>query len=143
MTLLNPDLIETILGDRVDEKTRAILSLLATDDESIDEPGPEELLNTRTQERADKAASLRRRYDEMSSELSELRFRNTALANALGACPNCWGEALDCRMCAGAGSAGAFPPDPELFAAVVRPVLRKVQWPEEQSTNNEKGVTDA
>ena len=143
MTLLNPQIIESILGDRVDEKTRALLSLLATDNENIEEPEPEELLNTRTRERVEKAASLRRRYDEMSSELSELRFRNTALANALGACPKCWGEAPECRMCAGAGSAGAFPPDPELFAAVVRPALRKVQWSEEQPTKNEKGVTDA
>jgi hypothetical protein len=63
--------------------------------------------------------------DEESSaaRYEELAERNVALASALGAC-DCWGESADCPICDGDGAPGWLPPDVELFATYVRPVIR-------------------
>jgi hypothetical protein len=71
--------------------------------------------------------SLQRMARSMYAELEELRGRNDMLAAALGACYLCWGENVSCEVCGGAGAPGSAPPDGEMFAALVVPVLRRMQ----------------
>lgn len=144
MTTLGPELLETLFGDGIDDRTRTLLTLLSSQEEANDEEEThaDDLLNTRTSERAARGRLLQRQYREMAAELDELRFRNGALAEALGACPNCWGETPECSECGGQGSPGSFPVDPELFAAVVEPVVR-IELSGDQPKPNEKGATDA
>lgn len=120
MATLPPEVLDTLLGDRtVDDRTRTLLSLLATspsgtddDDEDLDNDGAQRALR---RERA------RQRLDELRAEIVELRHRNATLAAALGACAACWGESPMCPACRGAGRPGALPPDPTLYDAVVAP----------------------
>jgi hypothetical protein len=51
--------------------------------------------------------------------------RNVLLASAVGAC-ECWGDDIDCRTCAGAGSAGWMDPDAELFGELIAPALERM-----------------
>lgn len=49
-----------------------------------------------------------------------------ALACALGACPDCWGDDADCQECGGLGQCGQFLPDMACFSAYVSPVLKRL-----------------
>jgi hypothetical protein len=68
--------------------------------------------------------------NRLYAEVQTLRERNSALADALGACARCWGEDLACRICRGKGQAGGRAPDPELFRSIVRPAMRRRQLDE-------------
>ncbi|TYB51331.1 hypothetical protein FXF51_53670 [Nonomuraea sp. PA05] len=57
-----------------------------------------------------------------------LADRDLLLAAALGAC-GCWGEAAGCPDCAGRGSPGWMPPDPELYEQYVAPAVRRAAPP--------------
>jgi len=66
--------------------------------------------------------TLRRVVDELQA----MRDRNELLAQALGACPRCWGSEAACEICGGAGRAGSIEPNPPLFAKFVVPALRRM-----------------
>ena len=55
---------------------------------------------------------LARLVDELESELETLRYRNDAIAAAVGACHLCWGEDPHCPRCFGTGGPGWLRPDP-------------------------------
>ena len=55
------------------------------------------------------------------------RRRLALLAAAVGACPHCWGERIECDACAGVGAPGAFDPDPAAFSRYVMPVARRLR----------------
>ena len=59
-----------------------------------------------------------------SAAHAALLDRSILLAAALGAC-DCWGEDVGCPACAGAGSVGWVPPDPQLYAEYVAPAVRR------------------
>jgi hypothetical protein len=76
-------------------------------------------------------------YDDIDGqELLRLREISAMLASALGACDLCWGTEIDCSACRGAGSPGAFPPDPDLFREVVGPAARRMRWIRAQKAND-------
>lgn len=112
--------LESLLASSgLDERTRLLLSLMSRNPpaEQADEEQDEvAALNERFHR-------LRRRYRLMRDEYRELQHRNTVLSRALGACPNCWGEEPRCAQCLGRGRPGAFRCDPELFDAIVAPVI--------------------
>lgn len=62
-------------------------------------------------------------------ELELLRRRNQTLAEALGACPSCWGEDELCAVCRGRGGPGGRRPQASLFAELVEPALRRLGAP--------------
>jgi hypothetical protein len=64
---------------------------------------------------------------QLQVELDVLRVRNLQLAQALGACPGCWGTDLTCATCAGEGAPGSATPDPARFRRYVRPALRRAR----------------
>jgi hypothetical protein len=63
----------------------------------------------------------------MQAELEHLRERSDAMAAAVGACPLCWGQSLDCRGCRGRGGPGFCTPDESLFEELVLPALRTLR----------------
>jgi hypothetical protein len=72
-----------------------------------------------------RAQRIRDSIREMREELVELHQRNEDLADALGACPTCWGRVKHCSECRGRGRPGWREPDPELFEEFVAPVINK------------------
>lgn len=61
----------------------------------------------------------------LAENLEVLIQRLTVLAQALGACGACWGEAGDCPECAGSGAPGWLVPDAEAFQLYVVPAVRR------------------
>ena len=78
----------------------------------------------------------------MFTELQRVRDRNSMLADALGACGQCWGEDAACEYCSGNGCVGAYLINPKLFESVVGPALEQLrQRPPllQQKNNTSKG----
>ena len=48
------------------------------------------------------------------------------IAQALGACPQCWGLDQRCPACAGQGGPGSSQPDADRLLNLVRPALRRL-----------------
>jgi hypothetical protein len=46
-------------------------------------------------------------------------------AEAIGACPQCWGENIQCPYCRGKGRPGYFPPNPDYYNLYIKPVVNK------------------
>lgn len=72
-----------------------------------------------------RAQRIRAAIQDMREELVELHERNDVLADALGACPVCWGRVKHCRECRGRGQPGWRAPDPALFDEFVKPAISK------------------
>jgi hypothetical protein len=71
------------------------------------------------------------------------RDRNVLIAAALGAC-ECWGEDLECDMCAGCGAPGWRVPDPQLYEDYVAAAARRMSRSDlEDQPEERKGLTDA
>ena len=69
----------------------------------------------------------RRMLGRVTQELEELRRRNDALADVLGACGYCWGGSLGCDLCRGAGRPGWTTPNMELFSRYIAPAVRAIR----------------
>jgi len=110
----------------MDPATRALLTRTlappAEDEAGAAEAG--DYGGARVLRRRQMVSRLRSRFDAMQDELDELRERQDRLAAALGACAECWGEDLECDVCGGTGTPGAFVPDPRLYRALVSPACR-------------------
>jgi hypothetical protein len=61
------------------------------------------------------------------ADLDRLRERSDAMAAAVGACPLCWGQSLECRGCRGRGGPGFCVPDESLFEEFVLPAVRTLR----------------
>ena len=72
-----------------------------------------------------RAQRVRAVIQDMREELVELHERNEVLADALGACPVCWGRVRHCDECRGRGRPGWRTPDPDLFEEFVAPAITK------------------
>jgi hypothetical protein len=88
--------------------------------------------------RKQRVARVRARLAEMREELTTLRGRNDAFAEALGACAVCWGDDERCRECRGAGRPGWREPDPERFRDLVAPAVRRLAGEDNQAPNLER-----
>jgi hypothetical protein len=112
-----PDLVEQALGDNpfAGPLAAAIRRRQQLSEEKADNE-PDE-----TTQESPVADVLRRLY----AELEALRARMDLLADALGACPRCWGEDLSCPRCWGRGSPGGRSPEPGAFESFVAPAIRR------------------
>jgi hypothetical protein len=110
-----PALVEQSLGD---DPLAAPLAAMLREREAAaaEEPLEDELASD-----PQTADVLARLYDEVE----QLRARFQALADALGACPRCFGEDVLCPVCRGRGRPGGRSPDPMRFAELVEPALRR------------------
>jgi hypothetical protein len=70
---------------------------------------------------------LREHAKAMQAELDRLRERSDTMAAAVGACPLCWGQSLECRGCRGRGGPGFCIPDESLFEEFVLPAVRTLR----------------
>jgi len=59
---------------------------------------------------------------DLTEQANSLTKFNRTLAEALGACPVCWGNNTDCKSCSGNGSPGWVKPIRKLFNLYVLPV---------------------
>lgn len=66
---------------------------------------------------------LTQRIADLEADLESAGHFEEDIAVALGACPLCWGEEVQCRSCRGRGKPGYFPHEPELFAYFIQPAL--------------------
>jgi hypothetical protein len=126
----------------MDELTRLLLAQIAGEDQAIATSLPELVEQSLGDDplAAPLAAALRMReanapdepesstdpetadlLERMYAELEALRERTRMLADALGACPRCFGEDELCPVCRGRGRPGGRAPDEALFAELVRP----------------------
>lgn len=67
--------------------------------------------------------------ERLYAEVQTLRARNAMLAEALGACPRCWGEDARCARCRGRGRPGGRRPDRLLFTEIVEPAVQRAAVP--------------
>jgi hypothetical protein len=104
---------------RVQEEQARVIDVEATTAvEQVEEPVDDLLAALR---------ELRENARVMQAELDRLRERSDAMAGAVGACPLCWGQSLDCRGCRGRGGPGFSVPDESLFEELVLPAIRTLR----------------
>jgi hypothetical protein len=126
----NPDatqLMELIAPD-ADPRTRLMLQLIASQGEGDDDKD-EDLWMERRTDRTDRALRrareaierLRKQNRLLREEAAALADIRDALAQALGACPVCFGMQQDCVDCDGTG-VGDF--DQDLYETLVQPYIR-------------------
>lgn len=124
-----PELLLQAVGDDpaaapvLDALRRRQERLAAADDVAAAESGPREGPD------AAPDAMVAEVLERLYAEVEGLRERNQVLADALGACPRCWGEDRSCRTCRGRGQPGGRLPDAALFAAIVQPAVRRARLP--------------
>lgn len=76
-----------------------------------------------------KLANLLQQKNELLEELLD------ELSDALGTCPDCWGQDDDCHYCRGEGGSGFRASDEEAFNEWIAPLLTAGQ--KKSSTNSE------
>ena len=82
---------------------------------------------------------LRRKIHALQNELDDAQEMIDVLAEAIGACPDCFGGQDDCPECHGHGMAGWQKPDPKLFSHFIAPAIRRVK--KQLSTHANKSAT--
>lgn len=82
-----------------------------------------ELEEERQAARRARLERLRFRLEALDRALADCQARLDGLALALGACPNCWGEDPECRLCRGRGGPGFLRPEAAAFRRLVLPAL--------------------
>lgn len=108
------------------------------DDDSDDESADEEIREGANPSRQwvddqelmslrEEVATIQANLEEQTQLLQELIDRNTELAAALGACPECWGENQSCSACHGRGVPGALKPDKKCFDYYIAPLLARLK----------------
>jgi hypothetical protein len=109
--------IRRLLDQQADPVIRMLGERLLASDDRDDEVADATRPARRATHRVDPTQRLK-------AELTELRWRCRLLADALGACSVCWGEADGCVMCGGRGVPGSMEPDGRLFGEFVLPAVR-------------------
>jgi DNA repair exonuclease SbcCD ATPase subunit len=104
---------------RVEEAKARVIDVEATATvEQVEEPVDESLVAL---------CELRENARVMQAEVERLRERSDAMAAAVGACPLCWGQSLECRGCRGRGGPGFCVPDESLFQEFILPAVRTLR----------------
>jgi hypothetical protein len=74
------------------------------------------------------AKTTQEKMAEIEGQFSRMEQLTDELAAAVGACPNCWGQAWNCSFCHGKGKPGTYDLDREAFEQYVLPLFRKQTW---------------
>ena len=67
--------------------------------------------------------NLLHQYHKLEHNCGMLMDQLDEIAEAIGACPRCWGADPDCSYCLGKGKPGYFQPNMDHFARYIKPVL--------------------
>jgi hypothetical protein len=70
--------------------------------------------------------NLLKQFEHIKDNYGMLLGQIEEMANATGACPECWGEDVTCKYCRGRGKPGYYLPDPQLFDTYIKPVIQKL-----------------
>ena len=73
------------------------------------------------------SAAAREELGDLRAQVEEQGARLDTLSAALGACPACWGQDPQCRLCRGRGAPGFLPPDETAFRLYVIPAVRALR----------------
>ncbi len=111
-------------NDTLSSKSKMLLQLMsagnkANTDYDVDDEYKTEKTVSRRQ--------IRNKFYALQDELEEALAMIDVLADAIGACPYCFGEQNDCAECHGEGIAGWQQPDPELFTHFIAPAVRRIK----------------
>jgi hypothetical protein len=71
--------------------------------------------------------NLLKQFEHIKDNYGMLLGQIDEMANATGACPECWGEDGSCKYCRGRGKPGYYLPDPQLFEVYIKPVIQKLK----------------
>lgn len=80
--------------------------------------------------------SLLQQYQRLEGNYKLLIEQLDQLAEAVGACPQCWGDNLNCDYCRGNGKPGYFQPNRLYFDTYVRPALLKLKSTKPSTLNS-------
>lgn len=119
-------ILQQLAGGASDDPRLALVSRLL-DQRKPPEPDLDQIEVERAERRAEEMRALSEMVEKMYRELERLRGRNVQLADALGACPACFGSDLLCRRCGGKGRPGGRAPDPAAFGVYVAPALARMR----------------
>jgi hypothetical protein len=125
-------ILQQLAGGAADDPRLGFIMRLLDQRRAAEAPAQEDGAELSSR-RAEDMQRLTDMVERMYGELDKLRARNDELANALGACPNCFGGDLLCRRCGGRGRPGARAPDPAGYDIYVAPVaarMRRVRRPD-------------
>ena len=71
--------------------------------------------------------SLLQHYNQLEKNYQLLIKQLDEVAEAMGACPHCWGEDSTCNYCRGRGVPGYFQPSQGYFDTYIKPVIFKLK----------------
>ena len=95
--------------------------------DDADEEGPAKELERLLQKQKGINEELHGHYERLKKNYRMLIAQLDDMAEAIGACPHCWGDDTFCNYCHGRGKPGYFAPVQEHFDAYVRPVILKLK----------------
>jgi hypothetical protein len=108
-------------------ETGMLLKLLTENGEDGADEQREQMREEIREEQAEAIAALDNAAERLLAENRACRERLDALAAAIGACPDCFGDDLLCDTCAGAGTPGSRAPQAAEFHTYVRPAVERVR----------------
>jgi hypothetical protein len=119
-----PDLVESIalikkIQDERKQKEEA---------ENIVELDREEKLTALLEKQKSINKGLLHQFRKLEQNYRHMVDQMDQFAEAVGACPHCWGEVMDCSYCHGRGKPGYFRPNPEYFNTYIKPLLSKLKY---------------
>jgi hypothetical protein len=117
-----PDLSESLALVRQLQKNRNDNS---NDNDGQDNDGHASQLELLLEKQQNINRKLLRHFEQLKQNYQSLIGQLDVLAEALGACPHCWGEDTSCHYCRGKGVPGYFPPDQAQFDFFIKPVIQK------------------
>jgi hypothetical protein len=118
-----PDLADSISLIRQFQKEKKDTDTPNTDTEA----GNTEELRTIIEKQRKINKSLLQQYQQLEDNYKLLVTQLDQLAEAIGACPQCWGEDINCNYCRGRGKPGYFQPNQEYFDLYIKPVILKLK----------------
>ena len=124
--------VAEVLAGHHDPTVRLLAQLWARQAENENEEDDEDegeflISESPTSEESNSLERMQRRCALLHEELEHHQAVSDTLASALGACPECWGEEVDCEFCGGEGTPGWELPDRRLFRRLVLPALERLR----------------
>ena len=128
-----PDLSDSLALIRQFQKTKNENN---NDADSDDEVNRSRGLETLFEKQKNINKNLLQNYEQLKQNYQSLLNQLDDIAEAIGACPHCWGEEPNCNYCRGRGIPGYFQPDQAQFDTYIKPVIQKLKNNKSQSLNN-------
>lgn len=119
----NQEQLLELLGNQ-DPTTKMLLQMMQQQQEEAPEVEIAEAPSPAQEKRYRKLRKLAELLEQKNELLEELLDE---LSDALGTCPDCWGQDESCSYCRGKGGSGFRASDEDAFQIWVAPLLNKTQ----------------